>query len=88
MKKILTCLILAIILTNCEIKPKEAKAERNYYNNYDNIYSYKEEEKSGMVYGIWYVKEMSSQTGYSTTVVNLTKDALEIELLKKQLSQK
>jgi hypothetical protein len=38
-----------------------------------------------MRYGIWYVDD-KSQTGYAVAVVNLTKDALEIELMKKQIN--
>lgn len=40
-----------------------------------------------MIYGIWYVPDRTSQTGYAIEIVNLTKDALEVELLKKQLKE-
>lgn len=88
MKKILLCLFAAIVLTNCEISPRKASADdRTYYNMYNPIYDYREEEKSGMIYGIWYVKDKTSQTGYSTAVVNITKEKLEVEYLQLQIDK-
>lgn len=86
MKK-LFCLILALTLANCEIKPRSSVAQEtgDPYSNYNGTYGYKEEIKDGMTYGIWYVRSQSSQTGYATSVVNLTKDKLEIELMRAQL---
>jgi len=80
MKRILL-VILVFTLSNCEIKVKDVGAQ----SAYTSIYSYKEEIHNNMTYGIWYVRDNTSQTGYATSVVNLTKDALEVELLKKQI---
>lgn len=80
MKKFLL-LILVIFLSNCELKVRDVGAQ----SAYTDIYSYKEEIHYRMTYGIWYVRDNSSQTGYATSVVNLTKDALEVELLRKQI---
>lgn len=82
MKK-LFLLIGLIILSNCEIKPRTVEAQ----SDYSSIYSYREETRQGMLYGVWYVTQNTSQTGYAVAVVNLTKEKLEVELLKKQLSQ-
>ena len=38
-----------------------------------------------MTYGIWSVDDDTSQTGYAS-VVNLTKDALEVEHLRQQIA--
>lgn len=73
MKKIMICLVAATFLTNSEIGIREAKAE--------TFSTYREEYRYGMKYGIWY-------KGGSLQVVNLTKDELEIEVLKKQLQKK
>lgn len=73
MKKVLI-VIVCIILSNCECKTRSAMADDRFY------YNYKEEVVHGMTYGIWV------NTGYSSvTVVNLTKDKLEVELLQRQL---
>ena len=80
MKRILL-VILVFTLSNCEIKVKDVGAQ----SAYTSIYSYKEEIHNNMTYGIWYVRDNTSQTGYATSVVNLTKEALEVELLKKQI---
>lgn len=77
-------MLVVFFLTNCELKFNSANA-KYVYNSYA-CYSYREEIKQGMRYGIWYVDDNSSQTGYAVAVVNLTKDALEIELIKKQIN--
>lgn len=40
-----------------------------------------------MNYMFLYVKSNSSQTGYCITTINLTKDKLEVQLLKQQLDK-
>lgn len=84
MKKSLL-LIVAVILGNCEVKPRATHANSSY--NWNERYHYKEEIRDGMTYGIWYVAAGGDRTGYSMAVVNLTKDKLEIELLRKQLGK-
>jgi hypothetical protein len=84
MKKIIVCFLLITILSNCEIKLKEVKAQSN---NFHNRYTYVEEIHDEMKFGVWYVSDGTSQTGYATSVVNLTKEKLEVELLKKQLKK-
>lgn len=84
MKKIIT-LIALVVLSNCEIKPRHADAQ-NSNGNYSQRYSYHEETHNGMTYGIWSVDDDTSQTGYATSVVNLTKDALEVEHLRQQIA--
>lgn len=80
MKKIL--LILGFIfLSNCDIKPRTVSAQ---FNNY--LYEYKEETRNGMKYGVWYVNGDRSNREDAIFVVNLDKDALEVELLRKQLA--
>ena len=82
MKKLILLLVV-FGLSNCELKVKNVNAQTGY----TNTYSYKEERHNGMVYGVWYVMSNSSQTGYAVSVVNLTKDELEVQLLKKQLAK-
>lgn len=83
MKKYFITILAAIFLSNCEIRVKTAQAQ----GDETGIYGYSEEYKDGMKFGVWYVKGHSSQTGYDIEVVNLTKEALEVELLKKQLEK-
>lgn len=86
MRKILLCSLVAIIFSNCEISVRKSVAQDNI--GIDRHFSYIEKIKDGMKYGIWYVDYNTSQTGYAVAVVNLTKDSLEVELLKKQLAKK
>jgi len=89
-------IIVAFIIASCDIQPKTVKAEETtssmaptakYTNNYpESIYDYQEKEIEGMIYGIWYVKNRSYHTGYSVFVVNITKDMLEVQLLRQQIS--
>lgn len=80
MKKLI-CLILAITLSNCEISPRKSVA-----SDFDRIAcgSWQCAIKSdvtisGMKYGVF-----STENDDSLFVINLTKDSLEVELLKKQ----
>ena len=80
-------LTLAIfILSNCEIKVRETHAQSNEYSF---EYTYREERRiiDSMEYVLFFVRQQSSQTGYAVTVVNLTKEKLEVELLKKQIKK-
>ncbi len=86
MKKILACLVLAVVLVNCEVGVKQTKAQEGLYNGY-YTYHYDEEIHDGMKFGIWWKTGESSQTGYTVFAVNLTKDSLEVALLRKQLEK-
>lgn len=84
MKKIIA-LTIAIILSNCEIKVRETTAQSVYATHVS--YDYKEVVIKNMTYGIW-IANYNSGPESAIFVVNLTKDALEIELLRKQLNNK
>lgn len=84
MKKLLICTLAAIVLSNCDISVKQSKAQTGY----SHVYDYKEVVIEGMKYGIWYVTSQTSQTGYATSVINLTKDSLECAVLRQQLKSK
>lgn len=93
MKKILL-IVLFTILVNCEIKPRETQAQVSnkdiFYTGgtWNCHYMYHEEQRHGMTFGIWsFSPEGSSyQNGYAVAVHNLTKEALEVELLKLQIA--
>jgi hypothetical protein len=87
MKKLLILSVICIILSNCEIGVQKAKADFGGSNN-GVLYRERDENINGMNYHIWYVDNGSSQTGYAVYAVNTTKDALECELLRKQLKSK
>ncbi len=87
MKKLL--LIFVVLFISCfevQVKPREVNAQGFAADRVD--YGYRTEVIQGMQYGMWYVTSGSNQTGYDIEVINLTKDALEVELLKKQLNKK
>lgn len=86
MKKYIILLITSIILSNCEIRVKQANSQIIHTikdsNGHSDVYVYRYREQ-GMEYRIFH-------TGYGhggTSVVNLTKDSLEVELLKRQLNK-
>ena len=84
MKKYIILFILTLILSNCEIKIKEANSQiinsLNDSNGHSDIYVYRYNEK-GMEYRVF---STGSPKG-GTSTINITKDSLEVELLKKQL---
>lgn len=86
MKKLF--LIFAVLFASCfevQVKPREVNAQ-SISSNY-GTYSYSAKTIQGMEYGIWTANGDGS--GFAAIcVVNLTKDALEVELLRKQLKQK
>lgn len=88
MKKLIL-LIVVVILNNCEIRPRQVCATT--YPSADSYgygrYQFTTETHEGMEYGIWALVGGGSQTGYAIHVVNLTKEKLEVELLKKQLNK-
>lgn len=85
MKKFVICLIGAIILSNCNISCSTSSANPEKYYDY---YSWEDKVINGMTYRIFYSNRNISYSSAALFVVNLTKDALEVELLKKQLNSK
>lgn len=81
MKKIFL-VIFCIVLSNCEIKPRSATATLYDYETY----RYYEETRQGMLYGVWWTNGDGGNREDALFVINLTKEKLEIELLKKQLN--
>lgn len=85
MKKFIICLITVIILSNIQISCKSSRANDKPRTFWNSGYSWEDQDIKGMKYRVFYRDWASSQTGYAIFVINLTKDSLEIELLKKQL---
>lgn len=85
MKKLI-CLVVAVVLSNCQIKiePNSVNAQGVVAGYVD--YEYKEVTIKGMTYGVWAANAHSSQAS-AIQVVNLTKDELEVKLLRKQLER-
>jgi hypothetical protein len=82
MKK-LSLLLIIFALSNCEIKVRKTSAQTSqFYSNYSREIV----RIDGMDYVFVYKTDGSSQTGYCVATINLTKDKLEVELLKKQLN--
>lgn len=98
MKKTLL-VISAFALMCCEVKisPREAEAQstmtrpskivRIYGPSHDPALAFDKHIVDDMVYGMFYVADGTSQTGYGVAVVNLTKDKLECEKLALELEK-
>jgi len=85
MKK--TLLIFVVLFASCfevQVKPREVNAQSVTVGF--QVYKYSETKIHGMVYGLW-VSDGNSSAASAIHVVNLTKDALEVELLKIQLER-
>jgi hypothetical protein len=83
MKKILGLTMLTMLMVCCEVGPRQASAGSSTFIDkpvYEGIYS-TSYEKSGMEYRIF------SMYNGGMCVVNVTKDKLEVELLKKQINE-
>jgi hypothetical protein len=81
MRKIIICLIGAIILSNCEIKPKEVHAQQ--YATYDDgRITTKEYTFEGMRY-VAFISGGKYET--SVAVVNVTRDKLQCEIITENL---
>lgn len=83
MNKIIGCLLLAVVLSNCEISVKKTNAQSSGFQWTD--IGYKDYTIDSMTYRAFLAERSSG--GTSLFVVNLTKDKLEVELLKKQLEK-
>ena len=85
MKRIIILTILAIVLSNCEIKVKEASAQQMYNLEYlTEFVIIKDYNIDGMKYKL-FISDGSNSRG-NVTVINVTKDSLEVELLKNQIN--
>lgn len=102
MKKVIVLILLFTILANCEMKPKTVEAQnRNastdvkymFYNGNNDLihpqyYQYHEEIHNDMTYGVWSkANNRPYDIGYAVAVVNITKETLEVELLKLQIAE-
>jgi hypothetical protein len=74
-------LILGIILSNCDISVKKANAQTSGFQWTD--LNYQDCTVDGMQYRAFLAERGSG--GTSLFIINITKEKLEIELLKKQL---
>lgn len=91
MKKILVCLILAIIASNCEISINRVKAQderkENVVTEISPLQRHRRIEMSRVTVDGMELMVFFTSTGYTSPhVVNLTKEKLEIDLLTKQLN--
>lgn len=82
MKKILGLTTLTVLMMCCEVGPRQALAKSGFVSDppANGVYtsSYKE---GGMEYRVF------SMYNGGMYVVNVTKDKLEVELLKKQINE-
>lgn len=86
MKYFLLCLILLFVA--CAPVKKEQAEKPTYTFIQQHGYTWEDQTINDMTYRIYIKGQWSSQTGYSIHVVNLTKDQLEVALLRKQLQEK
>lgn len=86
MKRII-CIAIAFILVNCELKTKESFAAGEFKPllKHNEISDYSEITKNEMTFGVFRVYQYN--TGYSISIVNLTKDRLEVEKLKLEITK-
>lgn len=68
-----------------QTKPREVNAQTPY-SPHSKVVTYRFEKIkiSGMTYGVWYCDDGYTEPG-AITVVNLTKDSLEVALLNSKL---
>lgn len=83
MKKLI-CLILAIILSNCEISPRRSVAQSSYGDVLINLPFANVYNREVVIHNMKYLIVYNGKPD-AIFVINLTKDSLEVELLKKQL---
>lgn len=68
--------------------PQKAPTYNKQNSFEDNGYCWENQVVDGMTYRVYYKTYGSSQTGYAVFVVNLTKDKLEVDYLKRQMENK
>ncbi len=92
MKKII---IIALFLIGCDVevkvKPQEVNAQSSIVVDYPKFgnertirLSYFKE--CGMRYAVIFTSHLAAYAGDGISVINITKDSLEVQLLKKKLS--
>ena len=82
MKKIVICLLTAIMLMNCEVKVQSSQAQAQTKSEYDFI----DQKVGNITYRIWsYTTNFDGSK--SISVLNLTKDSLEVAYYRKQLNK-
>lgn len=85
MKKIIFCLFIAVALSNCEIGVQRSNANENPIYRAMRLGGSEETCYSYMKFkGMDYVLFSTFYGG--SAIINLTKDELEVELLRKQIS--
>ena len=91
MKKILICSLLAIVISNCEVKVRSVIANGEPVSQFEGSGAMlvdKDIQIHGMIYHIWYINNASDgRAGFAISVVNVTKDLLEVQKLQKELSK-
>lgn len=87
MKKILICLAVALVLTNCEIRVKPATAQEFSPGGLNcPVYQYHEEVHANMKFGVFLAIGRMPESGSAIQVINLTKEETELQLLRKQIA--
>jgi len=87
MRKFIICLIGAIILSNCEIRPKQAHAQSSGNSGNITVDHY---TIDGMDYAVFtYLTQArgSSELAGGISVVNVTRDKLQCEIIKTNLKK-
>lgn len=87
MKKTMTCILLAVVLSNCEIGVRKTNAQYNQRPiscSANNCVNFEKVTVDSMSYGVF--QKESYQGG--VTVVNLTRDSLECAYYRKMLKTK
>ena len=86
MRKILICLIGAIILSNTQFSCRESNAQDD--RTPDGEISLIEKTVDGMKYMVFYVKgDAYGGKSYSIEVVNVTRDKLQCEIISTNLKK-
>lgn len=80
-KTIALLLVSFTVLIGCVSQTTSSEVKDEFLSS---GYSWEDQEIDGMKYRIFFKTWTTSQTGYAIAVVNLTKDKLEVEMLKKQ----
>ena len=79
-----TVLIVMMFIGCCSQTSSNAVESKTLFSR---MYCSMDEEIDGMKYRIYFKDSWSSETGYCLAIINVTKDKLECDLLKKQLAE-
>ena len=83
MKKLIICLLVAITLTNCEVGVRKSNAEIPIYHVMRIGEQAEVVQSTHLWKGMQYMVLVPFDGG--PAIINLTKDSLEVELLRKQI---